>query len=75
MSDGYAFSHDPKRCIKCYTCEIACKQWREIEPGSYRLRKVYEDTVGTFPQVTRTFHSVACQHCEDPPCAAACAGR
>ena len=20
----------PERCIKCFTCEIACKQWREI---------------------------------------------
>ena len=24
MPEGYAFSHDPERCIKCYTCEIAC---------------------------------------------------
>lgn len=73
MSDGYAFTHDPQRCIKCFTCEIACKQWRGIAPGTFRLRRVYETTTGTFPQVTRTFHSIACQHCPDAPCIAVCA--
>lgn len=73
MSDGYAFTHDPQRCIKCYTCEIACKQWRGIAPSAFKLRRVYEVTTGTFPQVTRTFHSVACQHCPDTPCIAVCA--
>lgn len=72
MGAGYAFSHDPQRCIKCYSCETACKEWREIPPGTFKLRRVYEDTAGTFPQVTRTFHSIACQHCPDPPCAAVC---
>jgi len=73
MPEDYPFVHDPQRCLKCYSCEIACKQWREIAPGSFKLRKVYEVTTGTFPRVTRTFHSVACQHCADPPCVAVCA--
>jgi anaerobic dimethyl sulfoxide reductase subunit B (iron-sulfur subunit) len=72
MADGYAFSHDPRRCIKCYTCEIACKQWRGISSGTIRLRRVYEVTTGDFPKVTRTFHSVACQQCPDAPCIGAC---
>ena len=72
MSNGYAFSHDPQRCIKCYSCETACKEWREIAPATFKLRRVYETTTGVFPNVTRTFHSVACQHCPDAPCAAAC---
>lgn len=73
MSDGHAFSHDPQRCIKCYTCEIACKQWRGIAAGTIKLRRVYETAIGDFPHVRRTFHSVACQHCPDPPCIDACA--
>ena len=72
MADGYAFAHDPKRCVKCYTCELACKQWRGIRAGTFKLRKVYETNDGTFPDVTRTFHSVACQHCPDAPCITAC---
>ncbi len=72
MPDTYAFSHDPQRCIKCFTCEIACKQWREIPPGSFKLRRVFEVTEGTFPEVKRTFHSIACQHCSDAPCIPVC---
>jgi anaerobic dimethyl sulfoxide reductase subunit B (iron-sulfur subunit) len=72
MPDGYAFSHDPERCIKCYTCELACKQWKGIAAGTHRLRRVYETTSGTFPQVNRTFHSVGCQHCPDAPCLGVC---
>jgi len=72
MPEDYAFVHDPKRCIKCYTCEIACKQWRGIAPGTFKLRRVYEVATGTFPHVTRTFHSVACRHCPDAPCIPAC---
>jgi anaerobic dimethyl sulfoxide reductase subunit B (iron-sulfur subunit) len=72
MPDSYAFAHDPKRCLKCYSCEVACKQWKGIAPGMFKLRRVYETTSGAFPQVTRTFHSVGCQHCPEPPCVAAC---
>src|SRR5512137_932562 len=72
MADGLAFSHDPARCLKCYTCELACKQWKGIAPGTFRLRRVYEETAGTFPQVIRTFLSVGCQHCPEAPCVAAC---
>ena len=72
MPNANAFSHDPQRCIKCYTCEIACKQWRGIAAGTVRLRRVYEVTTGIFPQVDRSFHSVACQHCVDPACVSAC---
>lgn len=72
MPERYAFSHDPERCIKCFTCEIACKQWRGIAPGTFKLRRVFEDVSGEFPKVTRTFHSVACMHCPDAPCVTAC---
>lgn len=72
MAEGPAFTHDPQRCIKCYSCETACKEWREIPPGTFKLRRVYEVALGAFPDVTRTFHSVACQHCPDPPCIPAC---
>ena len=72
MPEGYAFGHDPERCIKCFSCETACKQWRGIAPGTFKLRRVYEVATGTFPQVDRTFHSAACQHCPEPPCVDAC---
>jgi len=73
MAQTYAFTHDPQRCIKCFTCEVACKQWRSVPPATFRLRRVYEEVDGSFPRVTRTFHSVSCQHCPDAPCIGVCA--
>lgn len=73
MAQTYAFTHDSQRCIKCFTCEVACKQWRNIPPATFRLRRVYEEAAGSFPKVTRTFHSVGCQHCPDAPCIGVCA--
>jgi DMSO reductase iron-sulfur subunit len=72
MNKRYAFYFDSKRCIKCYACQIACLQWHEIKAGTVKLRQVMEVTQGTFPAVTRTFSSVACRHCVQAPCAAAC---
>ncbi len=62
----------PSAASSATRCELACKQWKGIAAGTFKLRRVYETTAGTFPQVTRTFHSVACQHCPDAPCIAAC---
>lgn len=72
MSEQYSFYFEPDRCIKCWACEIACKQWHGIKAGTIKLRKVTEVTQGTFPSVTRTFLSISCRHCAKAPCAAVC---
>ena len=30
MSNQYAFYVDAGRCVKCWACEVACKQWNGI---------------------------------------------
>jgi anaerobic dimethyl sulfoxide reductase subunit B (iron-sulfur subunit) len=72
MKKQYGFYHDSDRCIKCYACEVACKQWHGIKAGTIKLRKVVEITTGTFPDVKRTFLSLSCRHCAKAPCIAAC---
>jgi|WetSurMetagenome_2_1015567.scaffolds.fasta_scaffold77251_2 anaerobic dimethyl sulfoxide reductase subunit B len=72
MKKRYAFYFDSDRCIKCYACEVACKQWHGIKPDSVKLRKVIEITSGTFPEVKRKFVSVSCRHCGKAPCIEAC---
>jgi len=71
MGKQYGFSYDMSRCIQCHTCELACKSIRDVEPG-LKWRRVVETWVGEFPNVTRTFFSLACMHCGEPACVAAC---
>jgi anaerobic dimethyl sulfoxide reductase subunit B len=72
MNKRFGFSFEADRCLKCWSCEVACKQWHEIKAGSVKLRRVVEVTIGTFPDVKRTFLSLSCRHCAKAPCAAAC---
>jgi len=71
MSKQYGFYYDAGRCIQCRTCEVACKSTHNTEPG-VKWRRVLETWNGEYPNVTRTFFSLACMHCEKPACAAAC---
>lgn len=68
----YIFKFDPDRCIKCFSCEVACKQWHGIKAGTVKLRRVEEITSGTFPDVKRTFKSLSCLHCPVPRCIEVC---
>lgn len=72
MTKQYSFYFNADRCIKCFACEVACKQWHGIKAGSVKLRKVTEVTTGTFPDVKRTFQSLSCRHCAQPACVEAC---
>lgn len=70
MSTRKGFFVDIERCIKCHACEIACRVWNGINVPSYRT--VMEMENGTYPLVERTNISIACMHCEEPYCIAAC---
>ena len=71
MSKQYGFYYDAGRCIQCRTCEVACKSTNNIEPG-VKWRRVIETWGGNYPDVTRTFFSLACTHCEEPACIVVC---
>ena len=72
MSEQYGFYFDASRCIKCWACQVSCKQWNGIKAGAWTRRHLVETDEGTFPQVNRTFVSVACNHCESPACVESC---
>jgi anaerobic dimethyl sulfoxide reductase subunit B len=72
MKMEHEFYFEQSRCIKCYACEIACKQWHDIDAGTFKLRQVMERDEGIFPTAKRTFFSLSCRHCTEAPCIAAC---
>ncbi len=72
MSDQLMIYCDSDRCIKCYACQVACKQWHGFMAGGVSRRNVIEHTSGKFPNVQRTFTSMSCMHCVEPACAKVC---
>jgi anaerobic dimethyl sulfoxide reductase subunit B len=74
-----AFHFDAQRCTGCRTCQLACADYHNLGQDHW-YRKVYEYGDGTWTKegdcwVTDsfTYHvSVACNHCDDPACVAAC---
>jgi len=62
------FLCDAERCIECNACVTACKNEHEVPWGMQR-RRVVTLQDGQAGEVSIT---MACMHCDDPPCAAVC---
>lgn len=67
----YVMVADLRRCIGCQTCTAACKQANGTPPG-VQWRRVLDTEVGEYPNVSRVFMPVGCQHCSNPPCLDVC---
>jgi len=67
-----AFYFDQSRCTGCYTCSIACKDWHDISDTTVHYRSILPLEKGSYPEVTLSYVSLSCNHCEAPACANAC---
>jgi Fe-S-cluster-containing dehydrogenase component len=67
----YGFAIDQRTCIGCHACTVACKTEHEIPVGQFRTWVKYVDK-GTFPDSTREFGVMRCNHCTDAPCVTIC---
>lgn len=66
------FFVDLQRCIGCRTCQVACKDRRNLQTAGPRPRRVDSFECGAYPDVD-LFHLVlSCNHCERPACVAGC---
>ncbi|MFD0703133.1 4Fe-4S ferredoxin [Slackia equolifaciens] len=74
----YGIAIDLHRCTGCHTCTIACKIQNNIPMGLLWNRVITEGSdmvdgaVGEYPNLTRRYVPVACQHCENPACMRVC---
>jgi len=62
---------DLNTCIGCHACSVACKAEFDVPLGVFRDTVKYVEQ-GQYPQATRHFIPVLCNHCEDAPCLNAC---
>src|SRR5262245_54727664 len=67
----YVMVADLERCVGCQTCTAACRHVNATSPA-VQWRQVLDVEAGSYPNVSRTFVPVGCQHCEDPPCMHVC---
>ena len=75
----YGFHIDTVNCSGCKTCQVACQDKNDLEPGLI-WRKVidieggnWHDDGGVFSEYPFAYHiSLACNHCSDPLCVQSC---
>ncbi len=70
MQIGFCF--DQTRCIGCFTCTVACKDWHDVPPGPVSWMRVKTQESGKYPQPFVAFLASPCYHCAKPSCLDAC---
>ncbi|QCQ22484.1 4Fe-4S dicluster domain-containing protein [Desulfoglaeba alkanexedens] len=68
----YYLLQDPKKCIGCLSCEVACKikNGLPVGPRLCQIMTVGPKMVNGLPRMAFVFMS--CFHCEDPWCVPVC---
>ena len=67
----YGFLIDQDTCIGCHACTVACKAEHDVPLGVNRTWVKYIES-GSFPDVSRHFAVMRCNHCDDAPCVTIC---
>ncbi|KAB2825929.1 dimethylsulfoxide reductase subunit B [Aliivibrio finisterrensis] len=75
----YGFYIDSSKCTGCKTCQLSCKDNKDLDVG-VNFRRVYEyaggnwvEDNGTWRQDVFSYYvSMACNHCTKPACTKVC---
>lgn len=69
---------DLSRCMGCHTCAVACKIENNLPKKNWWNRilteggKAPDSPGGIYPNVSRSYYTLSCQHCENPACTRVC---
>ena len=63
---------DQNRCIGCFACVVACKDWHDIPAGPASWIRMKTIEKGKFPDLFVAFLPTTCCHCENPDCVSVC---
>lgn len=67
----YGFVIDQDSCIGCHACTVACKTEHQVPLGVNRTWVKYVEK-GSWPDTSRYFSVMRCNHCQDAPCVEIC---
>jgi DMSO reductase iron-sulfur subunit len=62
---------DVSKCVGCHACRIACQNQNGLKVREY-YNRIEEQESGEFPNYSRRFIPIQCQHCDNPPCVKVC---
>jgi anaerobic dimethyl sulfoxide reductase subunit B len=65
------FALDLGRCVGCGACVLACRMENRL-PGWVSWRRIVPLNLARYPGGPTYFFSLACHHCQDPPCVRGC---
>jgi anaerobic dimethyl sulfoxide reductase subunit B (iron-sulfur subunit) len=68
----YGMYIDQNRCMGCFACVVACKDWHDVPAGPASWIRVKTIEKGKYPNLSVTFLPTTCYHCRTPACVSAC---
>lgn len=68
----YGFVYDQSRCIGCNTCQMACKDGHDLEPGLFLRRAATLEFTDYEGKLHTIHYSGSCNHCNTPACLNRC---
>jgi len=66
------FFYDQTRCVQCFSCCVACKDWHDIPAGPAHWKRIVGLEEGKWPELSLAYLAMNCFHCSDPICMAVC---
>lgn len=68
----YGMYIDQNRCMGCFACVVACKDWHDLPAGPASWIRIKTIEKGKYPDLSVTFLPITCYHCQTPTCVSAC---
>ena len=68
----YGIYFDQTRCMGCFTCVVACRDWHDVPAGPASYIRLTTVEKGRYPDLFVAFLPVFCYHCQTPGCVDAC---
>lgn len=59
------------KCFGCHACSVSCKAEQDVPLGSFKNGVIVSEK-GRYPNVSRSFVPILCNHCNKPPCVEVC---
>ena len=68
----YGIYFDQTRCMGCFTCVVACRDWHDVPAGPASYIRLTTMEKGRYPDLFVAFLPTFCYHCRNPACVDAC---